>query len=142
MRVVIGSDASGMPLKEIIKEYLLQNNFEVVDKSESPANDFVDSTLAVTSDLLNNENSLGLLFDAYGAGSFMTAAKVKDIIVAEVSDERSAYMTRGHNNARVITLGTEIVGNGLAKAIVSEFLAGSYEGGRHQVRVDMLNKMA
>lgn len=72
----------------------------------------------------------------------MTATKVKGMVAAEVSDERSAYMTREHNNARMITIGSEIVGEGLAKNIVKEFLAADYDGGRHQIRVDMLNKMA
>ena len=85
---------------------------------------------------------MGIAFDGYGAGSFMVATKVKGMVAAEVSDERSAYMTREHNNARMITIGAEIVGEELAKNIVKEFLAAHYDGGRHQIRVDMLNKMA
>ncbi|HAQ2261052.1 TPA: galactose-6-phosphate isomerase subunit LacA, partial [Enterococcus faecium] len=53
-----------------------------------------------------------------------------------------AYMTRKHNNSRMITLGSKIVGDELALNIVKEFLQANYDGGRHQVRVDMLNKMA
>lgn len=142
MRVVIGSDLEGMTLKETIKTYLLGEGFEVVDKSEEAAVDFVESTLAVAQDVIANEGSLGIAFDGYGAGSFMTATKVKGMVAAEVSDERSAYMTREHNNSRMITLGAKIVGDELAKNIVKEFLSADYDGGRHQVRVDMLNKMA
>ena len=54
--------------------------------------------------------------DAYGAGSFIVATKVKGMI--EVSDERSAYMTRSHNNACMITMGSEIVGDTLAKILL------------------------
>ena len=61
---------------------------------------------------------------------------------AEVSDERSAYMTREHNNSRMITIGSKIVGEEIAWNIVKEFLSAKYDGGRHQIRVDMLNKMA
>lgn len=89
-----------------------------------------------------DESNLGIMVDAYGAGSFMVATKVKGMIAAEVSDERSAYMTRGHNNARMITMGSEIVGDELAINIVNAFVTGKYDGGRHQIRVDMLNKMA
>ncbi len=71
----------------------------------------------------------------------MVATKVKGMVAAEVSDERSAYMTRGHNNSRIITVGAELVGETLAKNIAREFLAADYDGGRHQIRVDMLNKM-
>ncbi|MDN6599971.1 MAG: galactose-6-phosphate isomerase subunit LacA [Tetragenococcus koreensis] len=142
MRVVIGSDAAGMELKEYIKDYLLEEGYELADKSEQASIDFVESTLAVAQDLLKNEDSLGIAVDAYGAGSFMTATKVKGMVSAEVSDERSAFMTREHNNCRLITIGAEITGKDLAKNIVTEFLNASYDGGRHQIRVDMLNKMA
>lgn len=84
---------------------------------------------------------MGIVIDAYGVGSFMVATKIKGMVAAEVSDERSAYMTRGHNNSRIITLGSEISAPGIAKNIVKGFVEGEYDGGRHQVRVDMLNKM-
>ncbi|EOU1682832.1 galactose-6-phosphate isomerase subunit LacA [Clostridium perfringens] len=142
MRVVIGSDKEGMELKNMIKCYLLENNFEVIDKSEEASEDFVESTVAIAKDVLDNKGSLGIAFDGYGAGSFMVATKIKGIIAAEVSDERSAYMTREHNNSSIITIGSKIVGSELALNIVKEFLEASYDGGRHQIRVDMLNKMA
>ena len=87
------------------------------------------------------EDNLGIVIDAYGAGPFMVATKIKGMVAAEVSDERSAYMTRGHNNSRMITMGAQIVGDQLAKNIAKGFVNGKYDGGRHQIRVDMLNKM-
>ncbi|WP_270218755.1 galactose-6-phosphate isomerase subunit LacA [Enterococcus lactis] len=142
MRVVIGSDSDGMELKELIKKKLIKEGITVVDKSETASEDFVESTLAIANDLNENEGSLGIAVDGYGAGSFITATKVKGMVAAEVSDERSAYMSREHNNSRMITLGSKIVGDELALNIVKEFLQANYDGGRHQVRVDMLNKMA
>ena len=142
MRIVIGSDAEGMPLKETVKAYLIELGHEVVDKSEEPAVDFVDSTLAVAHDLLENPDSLGFAFDLYGDGSYMAACKVKGMVACECSDERSAFMTRQHNNARLITMGSAVVGDEIARGIVREFLSEPYAGGRHQIRVDMLNKMA
>ena len=142
MRIVIGSDAEGMPLKETVKAYLVELGHEVVDKSEEPAADLVDSTLAVAHDLLENPDSLGFAFDRYGDGSYMAACKVKGMVACECSDERSAFMTRQHNNARLITMGSAVVGDEIACGIVREFLSEPYAGGRHQIRVDMLNKMA
>lgn len=142
MRIVIGSDAEGTPLKETVKAYLIELGHEVVDKSEEPAADFVDSTLAVAHDLLENPDSLGFAFDLYGDGSYMAACKVKGMVACECSDERSAFMTRQHNNARLITMGSAVVGDAIARGIVREFLSEPYAGGRHQIRVDMLNKMA
>ncbi|HEV9358139.1 TPA: RpiB/LacA/LacB family sugar-phosphate isomerase [Streptococcus pneumoniae] len=107
MSIVIGADAAGLRLKEVVKDFLEKENFHLVDVT-AEGQDFVDVTLAVA---------------------------------AEVSDERSAYMTRGHNNSRMITMGAQLVGDELAKNIAKGFVNGKYDGGRHQIRVDMLNKM-
>ena len=139
MKVILGSDVDGNELKDYIKNYLLENGYDVIDKSENK--DFVETTYAVAQTVLDDDDSLGIVFDAYGAGSFMVATKIKGMVAAEVSDERSAYMTRGHNNSRIITIGSKIVGTEVAKNIVKGFLTAGYDGGRHQIRVDMLNKM-
>lgn len=141
MKVILGTDKDGHAMKDMIKQFLKEKDFEVVDVTEAGANDFIDATAAVVKEIREDEHTLGILFDAYGAGSFITATKHQGIVAAEVSDERSAYMTREHNNARIITLGSEIVGNELARNIVLAFLTAHYDGGRHQIRVDMLNKM-
>ena len=140
MAIVVGADAAGIRLKEVVKEYLEAEGFQVVDVTEE-GQDFVDVTLAVAKEVKQAEDNLGIVIDAYGAGPFMVATKIKGMVAAEVSDERSAYMTRGHNNSRMITMGAEIVGDELAKNIAKGFVNGKYDGGRHQIRVDMLNKM-
>lgn len=140
MKVVIGSDSEGKVLKEWLKMKLTQSGIEIEDKS-IPSGDFVDVTLAVVKSLKRDKSSLGIVIDGFGVGSFMVAAKVKGMIAAEVSDERSAYMTREHNDARLVTLGANIVGQELALAIANAFLNAPYRGGRHQIRVDMLNEM-
>ncbi|WP_314578659.1 galactose-6-phosphate isomerase subunit LacA [uncultured Streptococcus sp.] len=140
MAIIIGTDAAGSKLKDVVKDFLVGENFEVVDVTKE-GQDFVDVTLAVAAEVNKQEENLGIVIDAYGAGPFMVATKIKGMVAAEVSDERSAYMTRGHNNSRMITMGAEIVGEGLAKNIAKGFVNGKYDGGRHQIRVDMLNKM-
>jgi len=140
MAIIIGADAAGSKLKDVVKDFLVGENFEVVDVTKE-GQDFVDVTLAVAAEVNKQEENLGIVVDAYGAGPFMVATKIKGMVAAEVSDERSAYMTRGHNNSRMITMGAEIVGEGLAKNIAKGFVNGKYDGGRHQIRVDMLNKM-
>ena len=140
MAIIIGADAAGNKLKDVVKDFLIGENFEVVDVTEE-GKDFVDVTLAVAAEVNKQEETLGIVIDAYGAGPFMVATKIKGMVAAQVTDERSAYMTRGHNNSRMITMGAEIVGEGLAKNIAKGFVNGKYDGGRHQIRVDMLNKM-
>lgn len=141
MTIIIGSDVDGKRLKDIIKTYLVESNFDILDVTEGKDLDFVDSTLAIAKEVQKNDDNLGIAIDAFGVGSFMVATKIKGMIAAEVSDERSAYMTRGHNNSKMITLGSEIVGDTLAQNVVKGFVNGHYDGGRHQIRVDMLNKM-
>ena len=140
MAIVVGADAAGIRLKEVVKEYLETEGFQVLDVTEE-GQDFVDVTLAVAKEVKQAEDNLGIVIDAYGAGPFMVATKIEGMVAAEVSDERSAYMTRGHNNSRMITMGAQIVGDQLAKNIAKGFVNGKYDGGRHQIRVDMLNKM-
>ena len=140
MAIVVGADLKGTRLKDIVKNFLVEEGFEVIDVTKD-GQDFVDVTLAVASEVNKDEQNLGIVIDAYGAGSFMVATIIKGMVAAEVSDERSAYMTRGHNNSRMITVGAEIVGDELAKNIAKGFVNGKYDGGRHQIRVDMLNKM-
>ena len=144
MRIVMGSDAAGMPLKETVKEAVLAQGHDVVDLAlaDRPAPDFVDAAISVAHDLVAHEGSLGFCFDAYGVGSYLAATRVQGMVAANISDERSAYMTREHNNARLICLGSQVVGPAVACRIAREFLSARYAGGRHQIRVDMLGAMA
>ena len=121
MAIVVGADLKGTRLKDIVKNFLVEEGFEVIDVTKD-GQDFVDVTLAVASEVNKDEQNLGIVIDAYGAGSFMVATKIKGMVAAEVSDERSAYMTRGHNNSRMITVGAEIVGDELAKNIAKGFV--------------------
>ena len=105
MSIIIGSDVDGKRLKELIKDYLEDNDYDVLDVTEGKDLDFVDSTVSVAKEVQKSDDNLGTAIDAYGAGSFIVATKIKGMIAAEVSDERSAYMTRSHNNARMITMG-------------------------------------
>lgn len=124
MAIVVGADLKGTRLKDVVKNFLVEEGFEVIDVTKD-GQDFVDVTLAVASEVNKDEQNLGIVIDAYGAGPFMVATKIKGMVAAEVSDERSAYMTRGHNNARMITVGAEIVGDELAKNIAKAFVNGN-----------------
>ncbi|EDT14803.1 galactose-6-phosphate isomerase subunit LacA (plasmid) [Clostridium perfringens] len=141
MKILIGADKDGFELKEYLKEYLKKKNYEVIDKTPDKNLDFVDSSERICKGILANEGDRGILIDEYGAGSFMVANKFKNIICAEVSDEHSAYMTRNHNNTSIIAIGSGIVGKTLATNIVDAYLSSEYAKGRHQIRIDMLNKM-
>ena len=140
MKIVLGADKDGFSLKEHIKNHLIELDYEIVDKSPENTMDFVEAATSVSKAVLEGEGR-GIIIDQYGAGSFMVANKHKGIICAQVSDEHSAKMTRDHNNTSMITIGAGIVGEKLAERIVEVFAQSEYSGGRHQIRVDMLNKM-
>ena len=149
MKVYISSDKDGLILKDILIEEVKNLGYDVEDLTEEGF-DFVDSAKKVCNKLLevdglltkgSDDASVGILIDKFGAGSYMAATKHKGIIAAEVSEERSSLMTKRHNGARVLCLGSGIVGEELAKSCVRNFLSHGYDGGRHQIRIDMLNKM-
>lgn len=141
MKIALGSDKKGFELKETIKKYLQNKGYVVLDVTEEPAEDFIDSSTAVSQAILEGKADRGLMFDEYGAGSFMASNKIKGMITANVTEERTAHMTTEHNGAKAIAIGSGIVGPALAKSIVDSYLDIEYAGGRHQVRVDMLEKM-
>ena len=141
MKVVIGSDKDGFALKEKVKHYLKEHDYEVLDVTLEPAVDFVESSLKVTRKVLENRIEKAIMFDEYGVGSAMASNKVKGMITANLNEERTAHMTAMHNGAKAIALGSGIVGEKLAYSIVQHYLDAKYAGGRHQIRLNMLEEM-
>lgn len=141
MKFILGSDCDGLPLKETIRLHLLAAGHEVSDKTAAGAADFIESALAVAAAVNAGEGDYGIAVDLYGVGSYMAANKVKGMVCAALTDEYSAHMTREHNNTRMITLGSAVVGERLALSIVDTFASSVFDGGRQRIRVDMLKRM-
>ena len=116
--------------------------YEVIDKSQGKDLDFYESSNLVAEAILNHEGDKGIVIDEYGTGSFNVCTKHKGIICAQVEDEHSAKMTRDHNNTSIIAIGAKVTSIEIAKKIAENFILSNYSGGRHQIRIDMLNKMA
>ncbi|MBQ6715851.1 MAG: RpiB/LacA/LacB family sugar-phosphate isomerase, partial [Clostridia bacterium] len=76
-----------------------------------------------------------------GFGISLAASKVKGVRAVNCSDAYTARLTRQHNNANVISIGSMVVGEGLALTLVETFLSTSFEGGRHQKRLDMVDSI-
>lgn len=149
MKVYISSDKDALALKDALIDELKSLSVPYEDLTEEGF-DLVDSSNAVSEKLLevdgilttgSDNASVGIVLDRYGAGSYMACSKHKGMVAAEVSDERSALMTKRHNGARILVIGSGIVGEDLAKSCLRNFLSHVYDGGRHQIRIDMLNKM-
>ena len=148
MKIYISSDKDGLRLKDNLVEEIKKLGYDYEDLTENDF-DFVDSSSVVCKKILQenealegeSNGSVGVVIDKFGAGSYMACSKFKGMVAAEVSDERSALMTKRHNGARVLVMGQDIVGEALAKSCLRNFLIHGYDGGRHQIRIDMLNKM-
>lgn len=142
MKIIISSDYKSKNFKDSIKLHLIENGYDVIDKSQGRDLDFYESSNLVAEAILNNEGEKGIVIDEYGTGSFNVCTKHKGIICAQVADEHSAKMTRDHNNTSIIAIGSKVTSLEIAKRITDKFILSNYSGGRHQIRVDMLNKMA
>ncbi|WP_342268595.1 RpiB/LacA/LacB family sugar-phosphate isomerase [Spiroplasma endosymbiont of Aspidapion aeneum] len=125
-----------------IGEVLKKENLNVVDINQGKKLDIYDASVMVAEKVSNDpEKNVGIIIDEYGNGGFMVAAKFKGTIVAQLGDEHSAHMTRGHNNTNIITLGADLTAEKQIIKIIKRFLFAKFEGGRHMVRIDMLEEM-
>ncbi len=139
-KVYAGCDHGGHALKNELIKHLISLGWEVEDKgcySEDSCN-YPDYASAVCEAVKADEGSLGLLVCGTGIGMSMAANKHKGIRAALCHDVFSAKMTRAHNNANVLCLGARVVGPGLAHEICDAFFSSDFEGGRHEIRVNML----
>ena len=142
MKIVFSADYKSKDFKNSIKLYLIENGYEVIDKSQGKDLDFYESSKLLAESILNHEVDKGIVIDEYGTGSFNVCTKHKGIVCAQVADEHSAKMTRDHNNTSIIAIGSKVTSLEIARKIVDGFILSNYSGGRHQIRIDMLNKMA
>ena len=138
--IALGSDHGGFALKEEIKKHLTERGVPFTDYgTDSEAScDYPVYAALVTKAVASGEAEKGILCCGTGIGMSMAANKVKGIRCALCGDCFSAEMTRRHNDANVLCMGERTLGPGLANRIVDLFLHTSFEGGRHQTRVDMM----
>lgn len=140
MRIGIGNDHVAIKLKNTIKEHLEQQGYEVVDfGTNSPERfDYPISGYKVGKAVASGDVDLGVLICGTGVGISLAANKVHGIRACVCSDPYSAKLSREHNNTNIIAFGARVVGPELAKMIVDEWLGATFQGGRHQRRIDML----
>lgn len=141
--IVIGADSAGYSLKEQIKEKLVAEGYDVTDcgtDSDASCHYPVYGAAVARKVQSAGKDTCGILVCGTGVGMSMVANKFKGIRAACCSDTFSARMTRAHNDANILCFGARVVGYGLASDLVDAFLATAFEGGRHQVRVDMITK--
>jgi len=143
MDIIIGSDHAGFELKEACKSHLkVPGKYTVKDigvfSKESADYPKVGHELARA--VAEGEFSHGILICGSGIGMSIVANRHKGVRAALCYNVYSARMARMHNDANVLVMGERVIGIGLALEIVDAFLTTSFEGGRHQLRLDQIDK--
>lgn len=140
MKIAIGSDHRGYPAKERIKALLESLGEQVVDYgTDSPKPcDYPDAGLQVASEVAGGKCERGILLCGSGIGMSITANKVPGVRAALCHDELTAQMARRHNDANILCLPADLVGDALMQSIVKLWLKTEFEGGRHQRRVEKI----
>lgn len=143
MRFAIGCDHAGLSLKSVLATRLRERGHQVDDLgTDGPAScDYADFAEAVARAVAGGTADQGLLVCGTGIGMSIAANKVPGVRAAVLSDTFSARSTRQHNDANVLCLGERVVGAGLALDILDAWLDATFEGGRHQRRIDKITAL-
>jgi RpiB/LacA/LacB family sugar-phosphate isomerase len=143
LKIAIGSDHRGTVLKARVGEYLRELGHLVMDCgiAEGAPGDYPDVALRVAEKVVTKTCDFGIVIDAVGIGSAIAANKVKGIRAATCHDVESARSSRLHNDANVLSLGSNFINRGLARRMVKTWLATPFEGGRHVPRVEKIARI-
>ena len=143
MKLAIGNDHAAVELKREILAHLQSRGIEVVnvgvdtpDSCHYPVMGYKVAKLVAS-----GEVDGGVLICGTGVGISLAANKVKGIRACVCSDPYTARMSKEHNNTNIIAFGARVVGVDLAKTIVDAWLDAEFQGGRHQLRVDLLDEL-
>jgi ribose 5-phosphate isomerase B len=131
MRLAIGSDHLGYPLKEVLRAHLAQEGYECDDMGPYDVEpvDYPDVAVALAQDVAEGKHDRGILICGTGIGMAIVANKVPGIRAAQVQDIYSAERAAKSNDAQIITLGSLVTGPELAKKLVDAYLASEFAGG-------------
>ena len=139
-KIFLSSDHAGFELKEKVKSFLIDNNFEYEDLGCSSLDpvDYPDFAKLLSKKIKDKNNSKGILFCGTGIGISMAANRFSHIRAALCTSIEMASKSRKLNDANVLALGGRILEEKLALQIVKEFLQTDFEAGRHSLRVNKI----
>lgn len=144
LRLAIGSDHAGFELKEELRKVLTEEGYTLSDFGAHSVSsvDYPDIAEQVALSVSRGEHDLAILVCGTGIGMAISANKINGIRAGACSEPYSAIMSRAHNNANVLAVGSRVVGAGLAIEIVLAFLETDFENGsRHEQRVHKISKL-
>ena len=140
-KAVIGGDHTGFKTKNLLSKILTEKGFEVLDVGtfDEKSCDYPDFALAVAEKVQSMTVDFGIIIDATGIPSAITANKLRGIRAATCYNEFSTRSAREHNNANVLVLGAKTLGEETIKSILEVWLTTNFGGGRHQRRLDKIS---
>ena len=142
-KLAIGNDHVAVEMKKEIMAYLQEKGYEVINVGTDSTERFnyPVSGYKVAKMVASGEVDGGILICGTGVGISLSANKVHGIRCVTCSEPYSARLSRQHNNTNCVAFGARVVGIETAKDIVDAWLGAEYEGGRHQVRIDMIDEI-
>ena len=143
MTIVVGSDHFGMPLKDVIRDHLRAEGYEVVDMgvvSDEPV-DYPDVAAPLAEAVSQDKYERGILVCGTGAGMAIVANKVPGVRAVAVYDPYTAERAIASNNARIITFGSQITGGPVATKLVDIWLENEFQGGRSMRKVAKMDAL-
>ena len=136
-KIYISSDHAGFKLKEVIKDYLSKKKikFQDLGPNNNDRVDYPDFAHKVARKVKTNKKNVGILVCGSGMGMSIAANRHKNIRAAQCFNLKSTKLSRLHNDANVITLGSRLLSKKNALNCISIFLNTKFEGGRHTKRI-------
>ena len=136
-KICISSDHAGYEIKEFIKEQLIKSKISIIDLGPflSKSVDYPDYAKKVSNRVSKRKSDIGILVCGSGTGMAISANKTKGIRAAVGYNIKSTQLSRQHNNANVLCLGSRLTKRKDIKKIIKIFLNTKFEGGRHKRRV-------
>jgi len=143
MKIMIGCDHAGLELKEAVVAHLNTLRHEVEDiGTRSPESvDYPYYAARVARAVAGGEIDRGILVCGSGLGMCIVANRIPGVRAVHVSEPYAAKMSRRHNDSNVLCLGGRFIGRDLAIEIVNVWLSEAFEGGRHQQRVELIERL-
>ncbi len=135
--VCIASDHAGFKLKENIKNHLIKNNVSIFDVGpfDDKSVDYPDYAKKLGFRIKLRKSDVGILVCGSGTGMAISANKIKPIRAAVCYNLKSTRLSRQHNNANIIALGSRLTNTAISLKLVEIFLKTKFEGGRHLRRI-------
>jgi len=140
MKIAVGSDHRGFEAKQQIKAIITQLGHECIDVGTTDSNpvDYPDQAYLAATAVSKKQTDMAILACGTGLGMSITANKIKGVRAALCHDELSAQISRHHNDANVLCVSGELLGEILLRKIVEVWLSTEFSGGRHQRRINKI----